>query len=129
MTYQNKGDNNWQITSNNYACWHNTFFSFCFIVPIMHRFWKYRTGIGVCSLSARPGQLNWTEHACLSCLDLCAFLCASTSFTSACISVPHARPIPQHLSASSTKVSLSTAINKDFFRGISSYVTVVCTCY
>lgn len=47
MKYQNKGDNNWQLTSNNYACWHNKFFSFCFIVPIMHHFWKYGTGVTV----------------------------------------------------------------------------------
>ena len=136
MKYQNKGDNNWQLTSNNYACWHNTFFSFCFILPIMHLFWKYRTGIAVRAsvcVAWSAGQKR-TDHACLSALCLCAYCCACSfyplSLASACISVSHASPIPQQANWASTKggislikVSLSTAI-KIFFRGISSCVTV-----
>lgn len=67
MKYQNKGDNDWQVTSNNYACWHSNvfFFHLCFIVPIMHHFWKYRTGVTV-QMFLWPGQLNRAVHACLS---------------------------------------------------------------
>lgn len=80
MKYQNQGDNNWQLTPNNYACWHSTFFSFSFIVPIMHRFWKYRTGVAVqlsVCVAWSAGQ-NRTDHACPSILRFCAFHCAST---------------------------------------------------
>lgn len=78
MKYQNKGDNNWQLTSNNYACWHNTFFSFCFIVPIMHHFWKYRTGVAVqvsvcVAWSARQNRSCMSVHIVSVCLLLCFY--------------------------------------------------------
>lgn len=46
-------------------------FFVCFIVPIMHHFWKYRTGIEV---SAWPGQLN---RSCMSVhfVSMCGSLC------------------------------------------------------
>ena len=89
-------------------------------------------------LSVWPGQLDRTDHARLSALCLCAFRCASNILSLPLnVCVPHASPIPQHANwasegggALSTKVSLSTAINKDFFFFVAfPAMWQLCTCY
>lgn len=130
MKYQNKGDDNWHQTSNNYACWHNTLFFFLFYCSYHAPFLEVqdrRGCAGVClsiCLSVWPGQLDRADHACLPALCLCALRCASNIYPrpELLFLTPVQHPDTQ---TEPTEVSLSTAINKDFFRGISSYVTVV----
>lgn len=85
------------------------------------------------------GLVSWTDHARLSTVCPCAFRCASNIYPRPellCAFLfympvlknpnPQTEPLKEG-GIPSTTISLSTAINKDFifFRGISSYVTVV----
>lgn len=104
MKYQNKGDNNWQLTSNKYACWHNTFFSFLFLLFLSCTTCG-STGPGVAvqvsvCVAWSAGQ-NRTDRICVCPLGVSVlfFVLLHLSFalkTSVCISVSHASPIPQH---------------------------------
>lgn len=128
--YQNKGDNNWHRTSNNYACWHNIhLFFFCLLV-LLFLSCTISGSIGPASRFLR-GQLNrscMSVHFVSMCFSLC-FKHLTTSWTCVCTL---ASPKLQHADWASegreipfTKTSLSTATNKDLFRGIFNYVTVV----
>lgn len=133
-----KGDNNWQFTSNNYACWHNTFFSFCFILPVMHHFWKYRAGVAVQAAVC----LAWSARQNGSCM--------SVRFVSVCFSLCfNIYPHPDfyvHSTCQSTTTNTQTEplwsnslhrctiVNSNkqgffFFRGITSSVTVLYLLY
>ena len=129
-----KRDNNWHQTSNNYACWHNTFFSFCFIVPYHAPFLEVQDRRHCADCVC----LDRTDHACLSTLCLCPFRCPSAFLfpPPPPPSVRHTSPIPQHANwasagggVPSTRVSLSTAINKDFFSWHFQLCDSLCTCY
>lgn len=66
MKYQNKGDNDWQITSNNYACWHSNIF-FLYVLLFLSCTISGSTGPGVTvRMSLWPGRLDRAVHACLS---------------------------------------------------------------
>lgn len=82
MKYQNKEDNNWQLTSNNYPCWHNTFFSF-FVLLFLSCTVSGSTGpASLCRLSFLCGPVSWTEQdrSCMSvrfvplCFSLCFYI-------------------------------------------------------
>lgn len=109
------------------------FFLFVLLFPIMHRFWKYRTGVAVQTVSV------WTEqimHVCPLCVWV-LFVVLLTFCPHPHLSVRHASPIPQHANwasagggVPSTRVSLSTAINKDFFFSWHFQLCdSLCTCY
>lgn len=78
MKYQNKGDDDWQLTSNNYACWHNTVVSFLFYcsyhAPFLEVQVRHRLG--------GPGQRDRTGQIMHVCPPpcLCAYRCASSTF-------------------------------------------------
>lgn len=68
------------------------FFLFVLLFPIMHRFWKYRTGFAVQTVSV------WTEqimHVCPLCVCV-LFVVLLTFYPRPHLSVRHASPIPQH---------------------------------
>lgn len=86
-------------------------------------------GGGVC-VARPPGQIM---HVCPPCACRCASNIYPRPETSVCIPALYLNPtIRTRRRRRNPKTSLSTAINKDvffFFRGIFSYVTVLCTCY
>lgn len=84
-------------------------------------------GGGVC-VARPPGQIM---HVCPPCACRCASNIYPRPETSVCIPALYLNPTIRTRRGRNPKTSLSTAINKDvfFFRGIFSYVTVLCTCY
>lgn len=85
------------------------------IVPIMHHLWKY---IWQCSFLVRE---TGTEHACLS---VGSILCANfVLLESMIVQSPHASTSAQPSKLVLFAPSLSTAINKDFFRGITGSIS------
>ena len=118
--YQNKGDNNWQLTSNKYPCWHKTVFLFMFSLFLSC------TGSGSTRLAPLrgPGQLDRAWRIMRACPPVCFSLCF-VFFCPQLLSAFLFHATAQHAKwASSAKASLSTAVNKAF-RGISSYATVM----
>lgn len=119
---------------------HFFFYTFCFIVPIMHHIWKYRTGsavqVSVCVVwSVRQFR---TDHAYVSTCVCVLFIVLHLplSLTSVCTPAPRANlMIKRTVGASGgggetgrispPKISLSTAIKILFFRGIPSCVPVI----
>lgn len=111
--YQNKGDNNWHQTSNNYACWHNIHIFVCIFLSIMHLFLEVedqRCSADVC--------VSWTEHALCPPPVHVLFLVLLASILLFFTPVRHPKtPTEQseRRKSRSSRISLSTAIDKDDF--------------